>query len=172
MKINTVPEPFRARHLPHSEQQLIHRLLTEQRWAAAATVNQSGHPECSFLSFALRRERATVIVHISQLSPHTQNLSQDQRISLGVTAPETPDRDPQTLPRISLIGTAQFIDKQSSDYAILGAIYREKLPDSTPLFDFGDFRLVEITVEQVRFVGGFARAYTLDSAGFIAVLHG
>lgn len=40
--------------------------------------------------------------------------------------------------------------------------YQEQLPASTPRFEFGDFLLLRLTPVHIRFVGGFAHAYTLD----------
>ncbi len=168
----TIPEPFRARKMPTAEQRLMADLLIHQRWAAVATLSADGQPECSFVGFVLRREVATVLLHLSQLSPHTQNLRQHPQLSLGITQPECPNQDPQTLPRVSLIGTARFMDKTLGEYSTLAAHYRAKLPESAQLFEFGDFCLVEMAVATARFVGGFARAYTLDSRGFVAALNG
>jgi hypothetical protein len=36
------------------------------------------------------------------------------------------------------------------------------LPGSASRFEFGDFLLLRLTLARIRFVGGFARAYTLD----------
>ena len=45
---------------------------------------------------------------------------------------------------------------------------QEMPPVLTPRFAFGDFLLLRLIPVRVRFIGGFARAYTLDYDGLWA----
>jgi hypothetical protein len=65
-------------------------------------------------------------------------------------------------------GRAAIIAKDSPDYLEMSRRYQEQLPDSTPRFEFGDFLLLRLTPARIRFVGGFARAYTLDDVALRA----
>jgi hypothetical protein len=60
------------------------------------------------------------------------------------------------------------IAKDSADDQQAVACYQTRLPDSLPRFAFSDFLLFRLTPIRIRWVGGFARAYTLDSAGLCA----
>ena len=46
-------------------------------------------------------------------------------------------------------------------YAVARACYLSRLSAAAPLFDFPDFALFRFVPSEARYIGGFARAYTL-----------
>ena len=149
------------------EQHLMMHLIRNRRWAALATRGPDG-PEASWVAYAPEADFSGFLLHLSTLSAHTRNLLADPRAGLAISEPERDGDDPQTLARTMLQGRVTVIAKDSLDYPTAMRRYQERLPDSIPRFAFGDFLLLRLAPAQVRFVGGFARAYTLDAAGLRA----
>jgi hypothetical protein len=140
-------------------------LLTARRWGALATVGEDG-PFASMVAFALAADRASVLLHLSTLAPHTGNLVATGRAGLVVSQPDPGEGDPQTLARVSLAGPAAVVERDDPGYPEARARYLACLPTAEPLFSFGDFRLFRLVIERVNFVGGFARAQSLDGERF------
>jgi len=139
----------------------INTLIYNHRWAALATLGAAG-PEASWVAFAPEPDFTGFLLHVSQLSPHTQNLLQDPRASLAISEAEGAG-DPQQLARLSLHGTVAAIARGTAEFAEAGRRYRERLPASEQWFDFGDFVLLRLQPMAGRFIGGFAQACTLDA---------
>jgi putative heme iron utilization protein len=70
----------------------------------------------------------------------------------------TQRRNPQTGPRVSLLGT---IKKDTSPD--VRARFLARHPDAALYADFGDFAFYRMKVERAHYVGGFARAIWFDA---------
>lgn len=143
------------------EQQLMVDLIRSRRWAALATRGPDG-PEASWVAYVPEADFSGFLLHLSTLSAHTRNLLADSRAGLAISEPERDGEDPQTLARVMIHGRVAIIAKDSADYRAAARRYQERLPDSPPRFEFGDFLLLRLAPARVRFVGGFARAYLFD----------
>ena len=150
------------------EQQLMADLIRGRRWAALATQGPEG-PEASWVAYVPEADLGGFLLHLSTLAAHTRNLLADPRAGLTISEPEREGEDPQTLARVMLQGRVERLAKGSAAYRDGARRYQARFPTATPRFEFGDFLLLRLTPSQVRFVGGFARAYTLDSSGLRAV---
>jgi putative heme iron utilization protein len=140
---------------------IVARLLHGQRQAALGTL-ADGTPFVSMVAFAAEPDFAGLLLHLSGLAPHTRHLRADPRCSLLVAEPDGPAvEDVQTLARITLVGRAAPLAKDGPDYAAARARYLDRLPAAAMLFDFPDFQLWRFAPTEARYVGGFARAYTL-----------
>ncbi len=143
------------------ERTIIGRLLRERRQAALGTLAENG-PFVSMVAFAAEDDLQSVLLLLSGLSPHTRHLRAAPRYSLLICEPETPEvEDVQTLARITLSGTAQTLTRDRAEYGRARAQYLAKLPASAHLFDFADFLIFRLAIHEARYIGGFARAYTL-----------
>jgi putative heme iron utilization protein len=80
-----------------------------------------------------------------------------------VMQPDVGADDPQALPRVTFQVVASVIHFDSPDYATARASYLARLPLQEYLFSFPDFLLVRLTASEARYVGGFARAFSLDA---------
>ena len=149
------------------EQRLMVELIRNRRWAALATHSADG-PEASWVAYIPEVDFGGFLLHLSTLASHTRNLLAYPHASLAISAPEREDEDPQTLARVTVQGEVAIIPKDAANYAAAAKRYQERLPASTPRFDFADFLLLRLNPLRVRFVGGFARAYTLDGPGLKA----
>jgi hypothetical protein len=132
-------------------------LVQQQRWAALATT-ADGTPLASMVAYAVEPDLGGLLFFISQLSAHTRHLLAAPLTSVAITAPDLGEGDPQTLPRVSLQGRALPIDRADEGFALAGARYVQRFPDALPRFQLGDFHLFRFTIDEARYVGGFARA--------------
>lgn len=142
---------------------MVATLLRSRRWAALGTLH-GGAPLVSWVAYAPEPGFGGLLLHLSRLAAHTTNLLADPRASLAVSEPEQEATDPQTLARITISGQATVIAADDSAFAVAKQCYLERLPDAAMLFTFPDFVLLRLVPQEARFVGGFARAYTLTPA--------
>ena len=139
------------------ESTLLRHLLLHQPVAALATLHR-GEPAVSMVPFAWHLQNHCVIVHVSQLATHTQDMREHDAVSLLVTGSLSQVDTPLALPRVSITGIAQGVDQESVLYAQARETYLTKHPDAEPLFGFADFSLFQIIPKNLRFVAGFGRA--------------
>ena len=149
------------------EQRLMLTLIRDRRWAALATQGPDG-PDASWVAYVPEPDCSGFLLHLSTLSAHTRNLLAHPRAGLSISEPERDDEDPQTLARVTIQGEIATIPRDHPDYPSAALCYQERLPASVPRFKFGDFLLLRLIPVRVRFIGGFARAYTLDYDGLWA----
>jgi hypothetical protein len=148
----------------------LRQLLLTQRVAALGTLHR-GEPAVSMVPYALLPGTGQFIIHISRLATHTADVLDHPRVSLMVMAEPSPADGVLALPRATVSGDAELLaDGPERDAA--RAAYLARLPDSAPLFDFGDFGLFAIRPRAVRHVGGFGRAYSLTAERFAQVMAG
>lgn len=142
---------------------IVASLLRAERIAALATLRDGG-PFASMVAFAPEADFSGFLMHLSALSPHTRHLAADSRASLLITEHDDGREDPQTLARITLIGQVAQLARDAAEYRVACDLYGARLPASAMLFDFADFSMFRLVPSEARFVGGFARAYTLNTA--------
>lgn len=141
----------------------ISRLLKGQRLAALATLNEE-QPFCSMVAFVAEAGFGGLLLHLSRLAAHTRHLLGNPRCSLLISTPETPEIDDiQTLPRITLTGRVELIERGADAWQLARDAYVAHLPASDMRFSLGDFELFRFVPETGRFVGGFARTVNLDA---------
>lgn len=151
------------------EQQLMADLIRNRHWAALATQGPEG-PEASWVAYVPEADFGGFLLHLSTLAAHTRNLLADPRAGLAISEPERDGEDPQTLARVMIQGRIVVLSRNSEDYQEASRRYQEQLPGSASRFEFGDFLLLRLTPARIRFVGGFARAYTLDDIALRAAV--
>jgi len=142
------------------ERQKLASLIRGQRWAALATLAE-GAPAASMVAYVPEADFGGFLLHLSRLAPHTRNLLADPRASLAITEPDPGRGDPQTLARVTIHGTVLQLPRDSHEYAAGRALYLQRLPDAERLFGFGDFMLFRLVPDGARYIGGFARAWSL-----------
>ena len=145
------------------EAERLCRLIDAQRWAALATVQDDDVPYVSFVAYAVEPGKASMLLHVSRLSAHTGYALARPQVALGISAPDDAQGDPQTLPRVTLEGRVELIGRDGPEYGPARTAYLAKIPTAEQLFGFGDFVLLRIKVETLRYVGGFGRAHTVSA---------
>ena len=99
----------------------------------------------------------------SRLAWHTRDIVQNPRVGLMLMEEESAERDPQTLARLSITGDATALDPGDATYAAAKKVYLDAFPSAETYFQLGDFALYRLTPRGGRFVGGFARAFTITA---------
>lgn len=142
------------------ELSVIATLIRSRRVAALGTLRDNS-PFVSMVAYAAEPGFGGFLLHLSRLAAHTRQLLVASQSSLLICEPDDGRDDPQTLARITLVGAATLIPAESAEHVAARACYMARLPAAVPLFDFPDFTLFRFVPSQARYVGGFARAYTL-----------
>ena len=140
--------------------QVLRRLILEQQVAALGTLH-NGEPAVSMVPYVILPETGDIVVHVSRLATHTQDMLSHPTVSVLVIAERADGVPPQAVPRATLNGRAEPCPAESPAYAGARSAYLGRFPDSEPLFGFADFSLFCIAPRSVRFVGGFAEAWSL-----------
>jgi len=140
-------------------------LLRTQGTAALATLHK-GEPAISMVPVAL--DDVGLLIHVSQLAPHTRDLREHPRASLLLMGAQ--GELPQARPRVSITGEAAFIDKDTTAYEVARARYLARFPRSEMTFGLADFSLVRIAPHSARYVAGFAQAHAIAGLALAALL--
>jgi heme iron utilization protein len=135
-------------------------LFLTERAATLATL-QEGHPYASLVTYAPTTDQRCALLLLSRLAIHTKNLLQDPRVSLLVVESGRATEDPQTLARVCLMGQAKLVPRQDADYQALAEIFRARI-SSEHLFALSDFELFLLSVQELRYVGGFGRINSIS----------
>ena len=146
--------------MKREELAMIGTLIRQQRQAALGTLHEQA-PFVSMVAYAAEPDFGGVLLHLSRLAPHTKHLLAVPAASLLICEGDDGRDDVQTLARITLTGEARPLDPTSAEYAPARACYLARLPAAEMLFSFPDFLLFRFVPREARYVGGFARAYTL-----------
>jgi putative heme iron utilization protein len=146
--------------MKQEELAIVASLLRSQRQAALGTL-RAGAPFVSMVAYAAEPDFGGLLLHLSLLAPHTRHLLADAHASLLICEPDDGRDDVQTLARITLAGTAAPVAETAQ--AAARELYLARLPAATPLFEFPDFTLFRLVPDEARYIGGFARAFTLTA---------
>lgn len=144
--------------------QALRELLHQQEVAALGTL-RNGEPFVSMVPYALLPD-GSLVVHVSRLATHTRDMEDHPGVSLLVMAQRTAGVPAQALARATLQGQAQHCPPESDGHGEARQAYLERFPDSEPMFGFADFLLFRIVPRAVRFVGGFAQAWSVTGAQY------
>jgi putative heme iron utilization protein len=144
---------------PELERKLAH-MFRSSRVAGFGTL-RGGAPLVSMVAYLPEEDFSAFYVHVSKLAQHTQDMLVDPRVGLLISEADDGRPDPQTLARVSILGTAEQVGTEEPKYPTLRARYVARFPQSTPLFGFDDFGIWQISPKSARYVAGFAKAFNL-----------
>jgi putative heme iron utilization protein len=135
----------------------LHGLLASERVLAIAVLI-GGEPYAGLLPYAFVPEEGAALVHASRLARHTRGLTPGAPVSVLVHRPDRPEADPLQVPRVTLTGTVELVERGSAAYEGAQRRYVDRFPTSAPTFQLGDFELYRLRFSAGRYVGGFAQA--------------
>merc|ERR1712127_241219 len=115
-----------------------------------------GFPGGSVVGFA-PDERGRPLFAFSGMSSHTQDILVDPKCSLTIASKEFKGAADG---RVNLMGTAKLLSPEEIESA--KAFYLKKHPGAFWV-EFSDFNWFRMEVDDVRFVGGFARAGSITA---------
>lgn len=124
--------------------------------ATLASLSSDGHPWASFVTYGL--VGGDPVLCVSHMAEHGRNLAADQRVSLSVVAPGE-NEDPLASGRITLAGVV--FRPTGEDAAVARDAHLAAVPAAKYYIDYSDFTVWQMTVDRVRWVGGYGR---MDSA--------
>jgi putative heme iron utilization protein len=148
----------------------LRELLNTQRVAALGTITADGAPLVSMVPFAVDPAQARLVIHVSALAAHTQNMAREPRVSLMVMQAEAPGEPVHALPRTSIEALAEPVEPSSDAALACRAVYLQRFPEAEPMTALGDFRFVRLLVLSARQVAGFGAARSLDQAELRRIL--
>lgn len=126
---------------------------------STVSVDHPGYPFGSLVAYALDGDGNPILL-LSDLAEHTTNLKADPRASLMATEVSIRPGDALALGRATLVGDlSKATDDEREECK---ALYLQAHPD-TMYADFADFNFYRLTVNAVRYVGGFGRMSWVDS---------
>ena len=143
-------------------------LLLATRVLSLAYITDE-RPEAALLPFAPRHDFRALYVQASTLARHTRALQSGARVGILVHAPDTGKSNPMQLSRLSVAATVSRLDPDSTGYDAAAARFVARFPAARMTLGFGDFGLYMLTLEDGRFVEGFARAFDVTPDTFAAI---
>lgn len=138
------------------------QLIDQAAFGSLAVLEaETGHPLASRVAIALDADR-TPIMLMSALAAHVPALAKDNRCSLLLGEPGS--GDPLAHPRITLIGRARRLDRDSADHQRARDRYLARHPKAKLYADFGDFSFYRLEIERAALNAGFSKAYRFENA--------
>lgn len=140
-------------------------LLRKERHGVLCTLSQTldGWPFASLTPYAFAASGEPIIL-TSTLAEHTRNIYADPRVSLFILDSD-PLQNPQAGARLTVMGLADAVEST----AVIDARqrYLARFPESESLFQMADFTLFKLSIERVRFIGGFGDICWINPAEFL-----
>lgn len=136
------------------------------RLASLSTLTDrpAGHPFGSLVSYALDGDGHPLVV-ISTMAEHTRNARRDPRASL-LAAEDANPREPLDAGRVTLLGSLRPLEASEQEAAVAAVV--DAVPSVAGYAHFADFSCWRLTVEEVRWVGGFGTMGWVDAAAYRA----
>lgn len=138
--------------------QLARALIREAPSASLATLSRDGWPLATLTSVGVDVD-GTPLILVSRLSGHTVNLLHEARVSLLFA--RGGKGDPLAHPRISLMGRARVLARETDEGARFRRRFLARQPKAALYVDFADFLFVRVEPESASLNGGFGKAYEL-----------
>jgi putative heme iron utilization protein len=165
--------------------QSLHHLLWGQRVAALGTLskpsapNDPAHgthgthgtwPAVSMVPYAIDSTQQALVVHVSALAAHTQQMEQHPDVGLLVSSPEVEGQPVHALERISLQAHAHTPERESAAWHSAHAAYTARFPEAAFMTALGDFRFVLLSLTSGRHVAGFGAARQVAAEELVQLL--
>jgi heme iron utilization protein len=148
---------------------LAKSLLRATPAGALATIDAESQPFSTLVTVATDGDGRPILL-LSRLAAHTRHLEADGRCSLLLA--RLGRGDPLAHPRLTLLGRAGRLDRESTDGARARRRFLACHPKAELYADFGDFSFWCINLVDVHLNGGFARAAQLSVGDLLTDLSG
>lgn len=140
--------------------EIAQKLLADLRFGAIAVTHPDRQtPYAARIAMMWHDEQLLTLV--STLSLHTKALQSHPHCAALIGEP-TDKGDPLTHPRMTLICEAALTDKSDPKIAWLNAIPKAKL-----YYDFSDFQMYRLDIQEAHLNGGFGKAYRLNTDNLV-----
>ena len=139
-------------------------LLHASKSGVLSTLSKraEGWPFGSLVPYAVSR-RSEPIILIARIAEHTKNIEADSRVSLLVHEPL--GEEVQARGRLTIMGHARPIAAPEVEDA--AARYLARVKDAAGYLGTHDFRFYSVSLERLRYIGGFGKIHWLEPDGWI-----
>jgi len=140
---------------------IVRTTLAEARSGALATLTADGAPFASLVLTATD-EAGDLVMLLSRLAVHTQNLERDPRASLLVVASGGENGDPVAGGRVTVLGRADLTVSTTARARFLAGH-----PEAERYASFADFAFWRLEIASAHLVAGFGRIVDLKRADIV-----
>ncbi|CAG4891745.1 HugZ family pyridoxamine 5'-phosphate oxidase [Paraburkholderia saeva] len=138
----------------HAPLHLLHQVAVGT--LATHARQPQGYPYPTVLPFAPDAHHRPMIL-VSRLAEHTRNLEHDPRA--GFLVVHAPEDDVLNSPRVTLLGAFEAVDPAPERVRR----YLRYHPDAGKYLALGDFAFWQMSLERIRYIGGFGAMGWLDA---------
>ncbi len=149
-------------------EKLLAQIIRTTRVASLGTLRDEA-PLISMVAYVAAQDFSAFYIFISRLAQHTIDMQKDKRMCLLIAQTDDGRADPQTLARVTIRGTAEFMEIGEPGYTPVKKQYIERFPESEQLFTLADFGMWRIKPKGGRYVAGLAKAFNLTPESLIKV---
>src|SRR5690349_9583928 len=125
-------------------------------------VEPAGFPYGSFVTFALHQGEPVFL--ISRVAEHTRNLERDARASLLVH--DQGKADPLANGRVTLIGPVARVARDAAELPALRQTFLSAHPHAGYYVDYADFDFWRLSLQSLRYIGGYGRMSWVEADAF------
>jgi hypothetical protein len=128
--------------------------------AVVSTIskNMAGYPFGSVTPF-MSDSDGKIYLYISDIAQHARNLHENNKTSITVYN-QTESGDQNENARITIVGDAKVVDDAHHDDML--DRYVQLFPEAESYKQAHDFKLWQIDVKRVRYIGGFGKIFWLE----------
>jgi heme iron utilization protein len=135
---------------PPTHAETAHALLSKSKHGVLSTNDANGFPYSSLVDIAAL-ENGNILMLLSDLAEHTQNVKRDSKVSLLIAEDWTSEQK-LSKARVNFFGTLSHVDKATHQQSYVNA-----QPKAEMYFSFADFHMFELWVERIYVIAGFGR---------------
>lgn len=135
-------------------------LVRQAEVGVISTISQNlrGYPFGSVSPFISCSE-GKVYFYISDIAQHAKNLNKDSRMSLTVFR-QGEEGDQNAQGRVTLIGDAKPLSDENQEAFLQD--YVRRFPESESYKQAHDFKMWEMDIVRVRYIGGFGKIFWIE----------
>ena len=143
----------------------LEALLSGQRLLALGVV-VDGEPVSGLVPYALAPDHGALVIQASRLAQHSQGLRAGGRWSGVVHEPDSPEKDPLQIARVTLEGEVVPLAGGAPGFDACAKVFLARFPAAAMTLSLPDFTLYRLELTGGRLVLGFGRALNLSKATF------
>lgn len=135
------------------------KLVQTALTGSLGTLTSDSSPFVSLVTVAATSP-TTVVMLLSGLAKHTQNLQTNNRCSLLLIEHVGEGGDPLQGARLTVVGTVSKLDR--GDDRLARTTFLAAHPSASMYADFGDFSFYQFEIHEAHLVAGFGKIKTLS----------
>ena len=139
--------------------------------AILSTISADGEPNASYAPLAIDNEN-NIYTYLSELSQHTKNLFNNQKVSLMLIEDESKSTNIFARKRLTIDVDVELIDRGTIDWYEKITYLETKFGESMKyLKEMTDFHLFQFKPKNALLVYGFGKAFRFTGSGLDQLQH-